>query len=84
MKFLYRLLGALIGLVLVVAAFLLASVILGVVAIAGLGVWAWLWWRTRGLRKEAARNQGAVIEGEYRVEVAQLPDEQSGQRPPAA
>jgi hypothetical protein len=34
-------------------------------------VWAWLAWKTRGLRREAARaGQGdsSVIEGEYRVE----------------
>jgi hypothetical protein len=68
---LQRIAGIAIGLVLFVLAFLFASVILAVAGGIALGVWAWLAWKTRGLRREAARaGQGdsSVIEGEYRVE----------------
>jgi hypothetical protein len=67
---LQRIAGIAIGLVLFVLAFLFASVILAVAGGIALGVWAWLAWKTRGLRREAARagqGDGSVIEGEYRV-----------------
>ena len=57
-----------IGLVLFVLAFIFASVIFAVAATLALLVWGWLMWRTRGLRREARKAQGTVIEGEYRVE----------------
>lgn len=68
MTLLYRALGAVAGLALVIAAFLLASVILAAVAVVGLIAWAWVWWRTRGLRRAAQMRQSAVIEGEFRVD----------------
>jgi hypothetical protein len=64
---LQRILGAVLGIALFVAAFIFTSVILAVAASVALVVWAWLWWRTRELRR-AAREEGSVIEGEYRVE----------------
>ena len=60
-----RLAGAVLGILLFVLAFVFASVILAVAAVAALALWAWLWWRTRNLPK---RGGGTVIEGEYRVE----------------
>jgi hypothetical protein len=63
-----RIAGIAIGLVLFVLAFIFASVILAVAGGIALGVWAWLAWKTRGLRREAAKGDGSVIEGEYRVE----------------
>jgi hypothetical protein len=65
---LQRIAGIAVGLVLFVLAFFFASVILAVAGGIALGVWAWLWWKTRGLRREAAKAERSVIEGEYRVE----------------
>jgi hypothetical protein len=62
-----RIAGIAIGLVLFVLAFIFASVILALAGGIALGVWAWLAWKTRGLRREAAKGDGSVIEGEYRV-----------------
>jgi HAMP domain-containing protein len=66
MGFLQRLLGAALGIVLLVAAFVFASLVLAVLLVAGLGLWAWLWWRSRKMPRQKAA--GAVIEGEYRDE----------------
>ena len=68
MNLLQRLAGAVIGIALFVAAFIFTSVILAVAAVIALTAWAWLWWRTRGLRRAATRADGTLIEGEYRVE----------------
>lgn len=74
MNVLQRVAGALIGIALFIAAFVFASVIFAVAAVLALIIWGWLMWRTRGLRRELERAQGAeradgtVIEGEYRVE----------------
>lgn len=68
MNLIQRIAGIAIGLVLFVLAFIFASVILAVAGGIALGVWAWLAWKTRGLRREAAKGDGSVIEGEYRVE----------------
>jgi hypothetical protein len=63
-----RIAGIAIGLVLFVLAFIFASVILAVAGGIALGVWAWLAWKTRGLRRAAKKAEGTVMEGEYRVE----------------
>jgi len=63
-----RIAGIAIGLVLFVLAFIFASVILAAAGGIALGVWAWLAWKTRGVRREMAKGDGSVIEGEYRVE----------------
>ena len=71
MLLLQRLLGALIGIALLVAAFFVASLLLAVVAVASLLLWGWLWWRTRNLpraRRAEPAPDGQVIEGEFRVE----------------
>jgi hypothetical protein len=68
LNLLLRLLGFALGLVLFVLAFIFASVILAVAGGIALGVWAWLAWKTRTVRREAGRAQGTVVEGEYRVE----------------
>jgi len=68
MPFLQRLLGALIGVALLVAAFFFVSLLLAVAAAAALLLWGWLWWRTRNLPREQHRSPGEVIEGEYRIE----------------
>jgi len=65
-----RIAGVAIGIVLFILAFIFASVLLAAAGGIALGVWAWLWWRTRDLRREvekARRADGSVIEGEYRV-----------------
>jgi len=67
-----RIVGIALAIVLFIAAFIFASVIFAAAAILALGVWGWLVWKTRDLRKAAAqakaRAEGTVIEGEYRVE----------------
>ena len=68
MNFLKRAAGAIVGIVLLVAAFFFASVVIAVAAILALLIWGWLMWRTRHLRRDLERADGAVIEGEYRVE----------------
>jgi uncharacterized membrane protein YccC len=60
MILLQRLLGAVLGILFLLAAVLFASVALGIALAVGIVVWAWLRWRSRSLPR---RN---VIEGEYR------------------
>lgn len=57
-----------VGVALLIAAFIFASVIFAVAAILALMIWGWLMWRTRHLRRDLKRGEGTVIEGEYRVE----------------
>jgi cobalamin biosynthesis protein CobD/CbiB len=79
MNFLQRAAGVLVGIVLLVAAFIFASVILAVAAFLALIIWGWLLWRTRHLRRDMKRSDGTVIEGEYRVErEVQRIDEERG------
>jgi hypothetical protein len=68
LNLLQRIVGAALGLVLFVLAFIFTSVILAVAGGIALGVWAWLAWKTRGVRRQAGKADGSVIEGEYRVE----------------
>jgi hypothetical protein len=65
---LQRILGAALGIALFVVLFVFAGALLAVAAGVALGVWAWLAWKTRKLRREMERSQGTVVEGEYRVE----------------
>ena len=55
-----RLLGAVVGILFLLAALVFASVALGIALAVGVGVWAWLWWRAR------SQPHRRVIEGEYR------------------
>jgi hypothetical protein len=64
MGIIQRFIGVLLGLLLVAATLVFASLALGVLLALGLVVWGWLWWRARSLRHAPGR--GAVIEGEYR------------------
>lgn len=68
MNLISRILGAAVGLVLFVLAFIFASVVLAVAGGVALGVWAWLAWKTRKIRSEMKKGDPSVIEGEYRVE----------------
>ena len=56
-----RFLGAVVGILFLLAALVFASVALGVALAIGVVVWAWLWWRDRALPRGRV-----VIEGEYR------------------
>ena len=78
MNLLQRIVGAALGVVLFVLAFIFASVVLAAAGGIALGVWAWLAWKTRGTRRQVGRAQGSVIEGEYRVEreVRRLDDDE--------
>lgn len=68
MGLLQRIVGAALGIVLFVAAFVFASFLLAMAAACALVIWGWLWWRTRKLRRAARAGDGVVIEGEYRIE----------------
>lgn len=69
MNLLQRIAGAALGAVLFVLALVFTSVLLAVAGGIALGVWAWLAWKTRRLRRQAPpAADGPVIEGEYRVE----------------
>jgi hypothetical protein len=72
MKILQRILAFIVGLALLVAAFVFASLLLAVMAVVGLVAWAWLTWRMRkaGIKPAA---QGAIIEGEFREVPAEPP-----------
>ena len=63
-----KLFALLLSAAVLVLAFMFSLVILGVVAVGGLLLWAWLWWKTRAMRKQmqsAAMNTPQVIEGEF-------------------
>ena len=68
MGLIQRVVGVLLGLLFLVAAFVFASLALGILLAAGLVVWGWLWWRTRSSlpRDRGPAGGSAVIEGEYR------------------
>ena len=71
-----KLLAFVVGAVFLVLAFMFSLVALAVIAVAGLALWGWLWWKTRAVRKQmreqmsqptpgnATRRDGFVIEGE--------------------
>ena len=48
-----------IGTLLLIAGFMFSLVALAVIAVVGLGIWAWLWWKTRALRRQIAAAQAA-------------------------
>ena len=56
-----RLLGAVVGILFLLATLVFASVALGIAIAVGVVIWAWLWWRSRSLPRRRV-----VIEGEYR------------------
>ncbi|MDG4596260.1 MAG: hypothetical protein P9F75_11330 [Candidatus Contendobacter sp.] len=58
---------ALISVVAVVAGFAIASLLLTVLMVAGLGFAGWLWWRLRRLAQRAQCAAPTVIEGEFTV-----------------
>ena len=62
MKLVQRLAAALVALLVFAAALVFASIALGILLVAGLAGWAWLWWRGRKLRPAS----GVVVEGEAR------------------
>ncbi|HWA38757.1 MAG TPA: hypothetical protein VG873_12910 [Burkholderiales bacterium] len=61
---LQRILGILLAVAFLVAAFFFAAVVAGIVLAAGLLGWTWAWWRGRAPTPRKA--ESAVIEGEYR------------------
>ena len=65
MALIQRIVAGLLGLLFIVAAFVFASLVLGLLVAAGLVAWAWLWWRARG-KLPRRQQDGVVIEGEYR------------------
>jgi hypothetical protein len=68
LELLQRIAGIAVGVVLFILAAIFASVLLAVAGGVALGVWAWLAWKTRKIRREMEKTESSVIEGEYRVE----------------
>lgn len=64
-----KLLALVAGAILLVVGFLFSVVFLAIVAVAGLGVWTYFWWKTRKLRQAMREHPpgGQVIEGEVVV-----------------
>ena len=60
-----RIVSTVLGLALLAAAYLFASVLLFIGLAAALLLGAWIWWRGRG--RVATTRRGRVIEGESRV-----------------
>lgn len=46
-----------VGTLLLIAGFMFSLVALAVIAVVGLGIWGWLWWKTRTLRRQLADAQ---------------------------
>jgi hypothetical protein len=69
--FLSKVLALAAGIVVLVAALVFSLVLVAVVASVGIVAWAYLWWRTRDLRKQMRERRGdgrpdtTVIEGEF-------------------
>lgn len=67
-NWLSRLLAFILSAGLLVLGFMFSLVALAVVAVAGVILGGWLWWKTRQLRKQMrqqmAEAQGSIIEGE--------------------
>jgi Flp pilus assembly protein TadB len=66
-----KLLTLSLGAVFLVLAFMFSLVVLAVVAVGGLLLWGWVWWKTRALRKQMREqgqqppaSEGYIIEGE--------------------
>ena len=83
-----NLLGLLTGAILLLLGFMFSVLILSVIAVIGLGIWIYFWWKTRALRRAMQANvprqepDGQIIDGEaivveeYRVDMKKvLPDE---------
>lgn len=62
MTLLQRALGAVLGILFLLAVFVFASIALGVILAVGVVTWGWLSWRAR------SHPRANVIEGEYRDE----------------
>lgn len=71
-----KLVAFILGAGFLVLAFMFSLVALAVIAVAGLALWGWLWWKTRAVRKQmreqmsepmsdaAVHGDGFIIEGE--------------------
>ncbi|MEZ5741668.1 MAG: hypothetical protein R3E68_21060 [Burkholderiaceae bacterium] len=47
-----RIVAVLVGASLLVVGLMFSAVVLAIAAVVGVGIWAWLWWKTRGLRRD--------------------------------
>lgn len=54
-----KLVAFVVGTLLLIAGFMFSVVALAVIAVVGLGIWGWLWWKTRALRRQMADAQAA-------------------------
>lgn len=77
-----KLLTLVLGAAFLVLAFMFSLVALAVVAIGGVMLWGWLWWKTRAIRKQMREqreagvqpsSEGYIIEGEVIRETDENP-----------
>jgi len=75
-----KLLTLVLGASFLVLAFMFSLVALAVVAVGGVMLWGWLWWKTRAIRKQMREQgrqtatDGYIIEGEVIRETDSLRD----------
>ena len=81
-----QVLTAILGVLVLAGALMFSLVFFAVIAVAGLILWGWFWWKTRALRRnmqtfndtlQHAANtpeNGAIIEGEFAREADKTPD----------
>ena len=59
-----NLLASLTGLMLLILGLMFSMFVLVVISALGLAAWAYLWWKTRKLRRAMEQQAGQVIDGE--------------------
>lgn len=79
-----RIVGAVLGAVVLVAAFAFSIVIFAVLAVGAVVAGGWLWWKTRHLRREVRAAQSRVRPGEREVrgEAVVVRDDTEVSQPP--
>lgn len=69
-----KLVAFVVGTILLVVGFMFSMVLFAIIVVAGLLAWAYLWWKTRELRRAMRENPpgGRVIDGEVIVVDAEV------------
>ncbi len=68
-----RIVGFVVGAALLVAGFMFSLALFGALIIIGLGVWAYVWWKTRALRRHLREQMEAQMAGQQAGPMDDLP-----------